>query len=197
MELSGEQHIPTSRERVWQALNDPDVLQRCIPGAETLSKLADDVFEATVAIKVGPVRTRFSGKVTLSDLDPPNGYTISGEGSGGSGGSVGFAKGSANVSLTEAGPEATDLSYVCDVQIGGKLAQIGSRMISGTANKMAGDFFASFAEAVSEQAPEAVKAALLESKLETPAEPERSAQTALWVALTLLFVALTLLVTAR
>ncbi len=194
MELSGEQHIPASRERVWQALNDPDVLQRCIPGAETLSKLADDAFEATVAIKVGPVRTRFSGKVTLSDLDPPNGYTISGEGSGGS---VGFAKGSANVSLAEAGPEATNLSYVCDVQVGGKLAQIGSRMISGTANKMAGDFFASFAEAVSEQAPEAVKAALLESKLETPAEPERSAQTALWVALTLLFVALTLLVTAR
>ena len=145
MELSGEQHIAATRERVWQALNDPEVLQRCIPGAETLTKLADDAFEATVAVKVGPVRARFSGKVTLSDLDPPNGYTISGEGSGGA---AGFAKGSAKVSLAEAGPDATDLAYVCDVQVGGKLAQIGSRMISGTASKMAGDFFAGFAEAL-------------------------------------------------
>lgn len=181
MELSGEQHIPAARERVWQALNDPEVLQRCIPGAETLTKLADDAFEATVAVKVGPVRARFSGKVTLSDLDPPKGYTISGEGSGGA---AGFAKGSAKVSLAEAGPDATDLAYVCDVQVGGKLAQIGSRMISGTASKMAGDFFAGFADALGEPAPAEEEPAAIE----TAVEPAPSVRPIYWLASVLIFV---------
>ncbi len=123
MEMSGEYRIPAPREEVWAALNDPEVLRKSIPGAESVNKIADDEFEAVAKAKVGPVSARFKGKVKLTDIDPPNGYTISGEGNGGA---AGFAKGSARVTLTEA-DDGTLLAYTVNAQVGGKLAQIGQR----------------------------------------------------------------------
>lgn len=144
MEITGEYRIPAPRQTVWEALNDPEVLKECIPGCETLEKVSDTEFTARVSTKVGPVKARFSGKVTLMDIDAPNGYRIAGEGQGGV---AGFAKGSAVVKLTEDG-EDTVLNYNADAQVGGKLAQLGSRLIAGTARKTADDFFRNFAEKV-------------------------------------------------
>jgi hypothetical protein len=145
MEMTGEQLIPAPRETVWQALNDPEVLQASIPGCEHLTKTADNAFEAKVKAKVGPVSATFTGAVTLSNIDPPKSYTISGEGKGGV---AGFAKGGADVRLEEAEGGQTRLLYDVKAQVGGKLAQIGSRLIEGTAKKLAGEFFANFAERV-------------------------------------------------
>jgi len=145
MDMSGEYRIAAPRERVWAALNDPEVLRQCIPGCESLEKLSDTQLKATARLKIGPVSARFSGEVTLSDLDPPNGYTITGSGSGGA---AGFGKGGARVTLAEDGPDATRLSYTAEAQVGGKLAQIGSRLVQGTAKKLADDFFAQFSEVV-------------------------------------------------
>ena len=144
MDMSGEYVIPAPRKDVWEALNDPEILKQCIPGCESVDKTSDTEFEAKVTAKVGPVRAKFTGKVTLSDINPPNGYTISGEGSGGA---AGFAKGGAKVSLSDA-PEGTKLSYSVDATVGGKLAQIGSRLIDSTAKKMANEFFSTFADLV-------------------------------------------------
>ena len=144
MDMSGEYVIPAPREAVWEALNDPKILKQCIPGCESVDKTSDTEFQAKVTAKVGPVRAKFEGKVTLSDIDPPNGYTISGEGSGGA---AGFAKGGAKVSLSS-DPEGTKLSYSVEATVGGKLAQIGSRLINSTAKKMANDFFSTFADLV-------------------------------------------------
>ena len=144
MEIKGEYSIAAPREVVWQALNDPDVLKACIPGCEELEKTDDGGFRATAKMKVGPVSARFKGKVTLSDLDPPNGYRISGEGEGGV---AGFAKGGAVVKLAEK-DGGTLLSYEVEAQIGGKLAQLGQRLINGAAKKLADEFFANFAKAV-------------------------------------------------
>lgn len=140
MEMTGEYRIPAPREDVWAALNDPEVLKDCIPGCETLDKVSDTEMTATVTAKVGPVKAKFKGNVVLSDLNPPESYTISGEGSGGV---AGFAKGGAEVRLAEEGSE-TILSYTAKAQVGGKLAQIGSRLIDSTAKKMADDFFGAF-----------------------------------------------------
>ena len=142
MEITGEYRISASRVQVWEALNDPDVLRACIPGLENLDKKSDTEFAAVVTTRVGPVKVRFEGSVTLSDLDPPHGYQIVGEGQGGV---AGFAKGTCQVSLGEEGEE-TLLRYRADAQVGGKLAQIGSRMISGVAKKTANDFFSAFAK---------------------------------------------------
>ncbi|HZB94190.1 MAG TPA: carbon monoxide dehydrogenase subunit G, partial [Stellaceae bacterium] len=145
MDMTGEFRIPAPRQKVWEALNDPEMLKQSIPGCEEVQKIGDNQFEAKVTAKVGPVKARFGGKVTLSDLDPPNGYKITGEGNGGA---AGFAKGGATVRLTDdAG--GTKLSYTVEAHVGGKLAQIGSRLIDATARKMAEDFFRSFSEAVS------------------------------------------------
>lgn len=149
MDMSGSQRIEASREAVYAGLNDVDVLRRCIPGCDSIEKLSDTEMAAKVTLKIGPVKASFTGKVTLSDLDPPNGYTITGEGSGGM---AGFAKGSAKVRLEPDG-EATVLHYTVDADIGGKLAQLGSRLIDGTAKKLAGDFFAVFGDIVSGRAP--------------------------------------------
>lgn len=146
MEMTGEFHIPARRERVWEALNDPETLKRAIPGCETIEKVTDTEFTAKVVAKVGPVRATFGGKVNLTDLDPPKAYTISGEGNGGV---AGFAKGSAKVKLDEEGDEATRLRYEVQAHVGGKLAQIGSRLIDATSRKMADDFFGRFVEAIS------------------------------------------------
>lgn len=145
MEMNGEFRIPAPRQQVWARLNDPETLKISIPGCQELEKLSDTEFTARVRAKVGPVSATFSGKVTLSDLDPPAGYTISGEGQGGV---AGFAKGGAKVSLEEDGGE-TILRYGVQAQIGGKLAQIGSRLIDATARKMANEFFGKFVAAVS------------------------------------------------
>jgi len=142
MEMTGEYRIPAARERVWQALNDPATLKLCIPGCESLEKVSDTEMTAVARMRVGPVSARFSGKVTLSEIDPPNGYRITGEGQGGA---AGFAKGGAAVKLTGEGAE-TVLTYTAEAQVGGKLAQIGSRLIDGAAKKMADEFFAKFAE---------------------------------------------------
>ena len=144
MTMSGEQQLAAPRDKVWAALNDAEVLKVCIPGCETLDKLSDTEFQAVATNKIGPVKARFKGKVTLSDLDPPNGYRISGEGDGGI---AGFAKGGATVRLSDK-DGGTLLTYNVEAQIGGKLAQLGQRLINGVAKKLADDFFAKFAAAV-------------------------------------------------
>ncbi len=144
MDMTGEYIIAAPRAKVWSALNDPEILKQCIPGCQELLKTSDTEMTAKVQARVGPVSASFSGKVTLSDLDPPNGYRISGEGSGGA---AGFAKGGATVHLADEGA-GTKLTYKVEAQIGGKLAQIGSRLIDGTARKMADDFFSKFAAVV-------------------------------------------------
>ncbi len=152
MEISGEYAISAPRSAVWAALNDPEVLKGAIAGCEELIKDGDG-FTATVVAKVGPVKAKFGGRITLSDIDPPNGYTITGEGQGGA---AGFAKGGAKVTLLDDGSGGTILKYTAGAQIGGKLAQIGSRLIEGTAKKMADDFFSAFAAAVVAQSGSAV-----------------------------------------
>jgi hypothetical protein len=149
MDMNGSQRIEASREAVYAALNDVEVLRQCIPGCETIEKTSDTEMNAKVTLKIGPVKASFTGKVTLSDLDPPNGYTITGEGSGGA---VGFAKGGAKVTLEPDG-EATILNYTVQAQIGGKIAQLGGRLIDSTAKKLAGDFFEKFGAVVA-PAPE-------------------------------------------
>ncbi len=145
MDMTGEYRIPASRQKVWEALNNPEVLCAAIPGCESIEKLSDTEMTARVSARVGPVAAKFAGKVTLSDLDPPNGYRISGEGTGGP---AGFAKGGATVKLADDGAGGTVLSYQAEAQVGGKLAQIGSRLIDGVARKMADDFFGRFSAAV-------------------------------------------------
>eukprot|EP01012_Entosiphon_sulcatum_P060464 TRINITY_DN85446_c0_g1_i1.p2 TRINITY_DN85446_c0_g1~~TRINITY_DN85446_c0_g1_i1.p2 ORF type:complete len:148 (-),score=36.31 TRINITY_DN85446_c0_g1_i1:24-467(-) len=145
MDMSGEERIAAKREVVWAALNNPEILKACIPGCQNLDMSSPTEMSATVKIKVGPVSATFSGEVTLSDLNPPEGYKISGEGKGGI---AGFAKGGAEVKLTEDG-DGTILSYTVDAQIGGKLAQLGSRLIDSSAKKLAAQFFADFNKAVS------------------------------------------------
>src|SRR6266852_3710949 len=146
MTMTGEVQLAAPREAVWAKLNDPEVLKVCIPGCEELEKTDDNGFRAVAKMKVGPVSARFKGKVTLSDLDPPNGYKISGEGEGGV---AGFAKGGATVGLTDK-DGGTLLTYNVEAQIGGKLAQLGQRLINGAAKKLADEFFTNFAKAVGE-----------------------------------------------
>ena len=144
MVMTGEVQLPASREVVWAKLNDADVLKACIPGCEELTKASDTEFQAIAVVKIGPVKARFKGKVNLTDLNPPNGYRISGEGEGGV---AGFAKGGATVTLAEK-DGGTLLSYNVEAQIGGKLAQLGQRLVNGVAKKIADDFFKNFAAMV-------------------------------------------------
>jgi carbon monoxide dehydrogenase subunit G len=141
MDMNGRETIAAPIERVWQALNDAEILRQCIPGCEALSKSSDTAMEAVVVLKIGPIKARFEGAVELSDLNPPVSYTISGEGKGGL---VGFAKGGADVALAADGPSSTILTYTVRAEVGGKIAQLGSRLIDSTAKKLAGQFFASF-----------------------------------------------------
>jgi carbon monoxide dehydrogenase subunit G len=145
MTMQGEVALPADRATVWAALNDPEVLKACIPGCQELTKVSDTEFQAVAKIAVGPVKATFKGGVTLIDLNPPNGYTISGEGQGGI---AGWAKGGAKVRLedTEGG---TRLVYDVEAQVGGKIAQLGGRLINGVAKKYADEFFANFAKALS------------------------------------------------
>jgi carbon monoxide dehydrogenase subunit G len=144
MTMNGEVQLAATREVVWAKLNNPEVLKSCIPGSEQLDMLSPTEFQAVATVKVGPVKARWKGKVRLSDLDPPNSYRISGEGEGGV---AGFAKGNAKVTLTDK-DGGTLLSYDVEAQIGGKLAQLGQRLINSAAKKTADDFFAKFAVVV-------------------------------------------------
>jgi hypothetical protein len=141
MDMTGEYLIAAPRQKVWDALNDPNILKQCIAGCQELLKTSPTSFTATVQARVGPVSARFGGKVNLVDLDPPNGYRIVGEGTGGA---AGFAKGGATVKLSDGGPGQTKLAYAVDAHVGGKLAQIGSRLIDATSRKMADEFFNRF-----------------------------------------------------
>ena len=144
MKLSEERRIDAPREKVWAGLNDPEILRQSIPGCESLEKVSDTEFNAQVSAKVGPVKAKFKGSVKLSDLNPPESYRISGEGKGGA---AGFAKGGANVHLAEDG-DATIMTYEVDADVGGKLAQIGGRLLEGTSKKLAGEFFDNFEAAI-------------------------------------------------
>jgi carbon monoxide dehydrogenase subunit G len=141
MTMTGEVALPATRDVVWAKLNDAEVLKACIPGCEELNKNSDTEFQAVAVTKIGPVKARFKGKVQLTDLDPPNGYRISGEGDGGV---AGFAKGGATVTLVEQ-EGGTLLTYNVEAQIGGKLAQLGQRLVNGAAKKIADEFFKNFA----------------------------------------------------
>jgi carbon monoxide dehydrogenase subunit G len=162
MDMTGERRIPAPRQKVWEGLNDAEVLRASIPGCETLEKLSDDEMRATASVKIGPIGARFTGKVHLTDIDPPNGYRIAGEGQGGV---AGFAKGGADVRLAEDG-DGTVLTYEVHAQVGGKMAQLGARLIDATARQMADAFFNRFAALVGAPA-EAVAAA---AEAQGPAE---------------------------
>jgi len=174
MEMNGKFRIPAPRQRVWEGLNDPEVLKQCIPGCQSLEKMSDTEFNGRVIASVGPVRATFGGKVKLSDLDPPRSYTISGEGSGGV---AGFAKGGAKVNLADDGA-ATLLTYAVEAQVGGKLAQVGSRLIDGVARKMANDFFGHFAAAMAPELPAPTAAEAADSEAALTAAVAEPAQVA-------------------
>ena len=165
MKLIGEHHIPASRQTVWDALTDAEMLKACLPGCEELEKVSDTEMTAKITTKIGPVKATFTGAVTLSDLDPPSGYTLKGEGEGGA---AGFASGSAHITLVEQ-DGGTLLQYEVEARVGGKLAQIGSRLIDSVTKKLAGQFFGALVEKLSAAGPETAEA---ES---TAAEPESSA----------------------
>lgn len=152
MEMTGSQSIALPQQRVWEALNDPEVLKACIPGCDSVEKLSDTEYKLTMTAAVGPVKARFNGKLVLSDINPPNSYTLAFEGSGGA---AGFGKGSSQVTLVPEGA-GTRLDYNAKATVGGKLAQVGSRLIDGVARKMAEDFFVRFNATV---APPAAAAA--------------------------------------
>ena len=167
MDMTGERLIPAPRETVWAALNDPDVLKASIPGCESIEKLSDTELKAIASLKIGPINARFNGKVTLEDLDPPNGYNLNGEGQGGV---AGFAKGGARVRLEDE-QGATRLRYEVHAQIGGKMAQLGARLIDSTAKSLSEKFFNNFSAQVAPQVEENVPEA-------APAEAAEPAQAA-------------------
>ena len=145
MTMQGEVSLPANRQTVWNMLNDPEVLKQCIPGCQELERIGENGFRAIAKIKVGPVSATFKGNVELTDMDPPNGYRISGQGEGGI---AGFAKGGANVGLKDGPDGGTILVYDVEANVGGKIAQLGGRLIDGVAKKNADAFFAKFAELV-------------------------------------------------
>ncbi len=175
MELNDEIKIAAPRQQVFDALNDVDILKQSIPGCEDLQKQSETELTATVLTKVGPVKARFKGAVTLSDLNPPESYQISGEGKGGA---AGFASGGAKITLIEDG-DGTILKYEVSAKVGGKLAQIGSRLIDGTAKKLAGEFFDTFQSLVSE--PSSALKSETAPETENPALPESGSQIPRWV----------------
>jgi carbon monoxide dehydrogenase subunit G len=172
MEMSGEQHIPLPQQRVWEALNDPEILKACIPGCESIDRVSENEYKVAMTAAVGPVKAKFSGKLLLADINPPNSYSLAFEGSGGA---AGFGKGSAQVHLA---PESsgTLLTYRATASVGGKLAQIGSRLIDGVAKKMADDFFIRFNKTVAPAAESAIPApdAIVQPAMPAQGAPARS-----------------------
>jgi uncharacterized protein len=154
MEMKGSRTVPSAMETTWRALNDPEVLKECIAGCESIERVSDNEYKVAMTARVGPVSARFSGRIVMSDIVPPTSYTLSFEGQGGA---AGFAKGQARVALAANDP-GTRIDYQANAQVGGKLAQIGSRLVDGAAAKVADDFFARFVERLSGSQPEAVTA---------------------------------------
>jgi uncharacterized protein len=181
VQQTGEYRIAAAREKVWLALNDPEVLAQCIEGCQSMTKVADDAYTTSIKAKVGPVSATFSADLNLSDLNPPSSYTLNGSVKGGA---AGFGKGAAHVSLMEDG-DATILRYQVDASVGGKLAQVGSRLIDGAARKMADDFFRKFSEVVAPGQVEVIAAAPVAAK----DGYERSGQYIIWI---IVFAVLTL-----
>ena len=153
MEMSGEQLIPASQQETWDALNDPEVLKACVPGCEAIDLIAGNEYQVQMVARVGPVSAKFKGRLTLSDIKPPSSYSIAFEGQGGP---AGFAKGAAQVKLAPSGDHQTKLSYDVKANVGGKLAQIGSRLIDAAAKKVADDFFANFTKRMAQAEDETV-----------------------------------------
>ncbi len=176
MELQGERLIPADVPTTWAALNDPDVLKACIAGCETLERSGDDGFVAVVAVKVGPVSARFKGNLKMSNVQAPNSYTINFDGQGGV---AGFGKGSADVALTPQGGH-TLLKYLARAQVGGKMAQIGSRLIDAAAGKITADFFKAFEQHLQSTAPAAALPAEVAVAPEVEAEPAAGTGKLVW-----------------
>ena len=174
MELHGNRLIPAPIATTWAALNDPGTLKACIAGCESLERTGDDAYTAVVALKIGPVSARFKGNLKMTNVDAPNGYTINFDGQGGV---AGFGKGSADVKLTREGDAATRLAYEARAQVGGKMAQIGSRLIDATAGKLTDDFFKAFEAQLQARLAPADAAA----PLPVPAQPREPAGTLGWV----------------
>ncbi|MEE9254604.1 MAG: carbon monoxide dehydrogenase subunit G [Pseudomonadales bacterium] len=183
MEQTGEYRIRAVREVVWKALNDAEILGRCIPGCESLVAVEENRFVAAVTSKIGPVKARFQGEITLSELDPPQSYTLTGRGQGGA---AGFARGEARVQLDDEGDE-TLLKYELAASVGGKLAQVGSRLVDGVVRKLADDFFTSFKEVIEGEVPGGVESRASE------AESGRAIKRWMWVVIVLATAALLLL----
>jgi len=198
MDMTGEYRITAPRQRVWEALNDADILKQCIPGCEAIERLSPTELTAKVTAKIGPVKASFTGAVKLSDLVPPTSYKISGEGKGGA---AGFASGGATVALEEAGAE-TILRYSVHANVGGKLAQIGSRLIDGAAKKLAEEFFAKFAAVVGGGAAAAAAPAIEAAAPPLAAEPavrppvETGISPYVWIAGVVILIVLLLVIFA-
>lgn len=172
MQMTGEQLIAAPRDKVWAALNDPDVLRQAIPGCQSLERDGADRFTAVAEVKIGPIGARFKGNVQLSDIDAPNGYTITGSGNGGI---AGNARGGAKVRLSDAPSGGTLVSYTVDAEVGGRMAQLGGPIIDATAKNLAGKFFARFGEVVSgAAAPAPVAAAPVPGVTTVAASPVRA-----------------------
>ena len=183
MDMTGKYRIPASKQAVWDAMNDPEVLKASIPGCDSVEKISDTELKAKVTLKIGPVKAKFAGDVKLSDMDPPNGYTISGKGKGGA---AGFGSGSATVSMTEDGGE-TILTYSAKASVGGKIAQVGQRLIDSTSKKLVDEFFANFVEhlaatGVSTSGAPASDAPAPDDRETNAAEPEKSNKSWLVIA---------------
>jgi carbon monoxide dehydrogenase subunit G len=163
MEMSGEQLVPAPQQATWNALNDPEILKACVPGCESIEPLTDNEYQVLMVARVGPVSAKFKGRLTLSDIKPPNSYAIAFEGQGGP---AGFAKGSAKVSLATQGL-TTKLSYDVKASVGGKLAQIGSRLVDAAAKKVADDFFRNFNEKVASLQPDVDATVIAHHKIMT------------------------------
>lgn len=190
MNLSGQYILEANREKVWEALNDPDVLKQSIPGCQSLEKKSDTEFEAKVTTKIGPMKMTFTGSVTLSNLNPPKSYKISGQGKGGA---AGFAKGSADVSLDEVA-EGTQLNYDVKANVGGKLAQLGARLIQSTSKKLADDFFSKFKETLADE--QDLEPVTQESKSHKAEDNSFSLSAKIWMpALILIVLLITVLTT--
>jgi carbon monoxide dehydrogenase subunit G len=198
MDMTGEYRIAAPRETVWKALNSPDILRQCIPGCESLEMTSPTNFTAKVVTRIGPVKATFTGEVTLSELDPPKGYKISGEGKGGA---AGFAKGGAEVTLEAVDAALTILRYKATANVGGKLAQIGSRLIEGTAKKLADDFFGDFAKLVAPAAPATEAGAAADGTLAVlPPKPPMAGKglsPTIWIGAVVIVAILLLVIFAR
>ena len=165
MEMTGERRIEAPRQRVWDALNDPEALKAAIPGCESLERTPEGGFTARVAVRIGPMAAKFSGKVNLTNINAPESYTITGEGNGGA---MGFAKGGADVTLEEATDTVTLLRYAVKAQVGGKMAQLGARLVDSTAKQMADQFFDRFAANIGVPELEEVAASAAATPVESP-----------------------------